>query len=64
MAKTAAGLNLRDLARRRLDQLGQMSPEDWAKAVEGARKRGYQLLRFPGLTVEFRDYSLDAPDEP
>ena len=53
---------LRDLARARLDRLENVSPEQWAREVEEARKRGCRLVRVPGLTVEIRDYSLDGPE--
>jgi DNA-binding IclR family transcriptional regulator len=53
---------LRELARRRLDQRANASPEEWAKAVEKARKQGFRLVRFPGVAVRIRDYSLN-PEE-
>ena len=52
---------LRQLARQRLEEPMTMTPEAWAKAVEEARLRRYRLLRFPGLLVEIRDYSLPNP---
>jgi hypothetical protein len=61
MAKSPP-LDLRALARARLEQRENPSPEDWAMAVEEARSRGYRLLRIPGLIVEIRDYSLKADD--
>jgi hypothetical protein len=55
MAKTARPESLRDLARRRLQRLENMTPEERAQAVEEANKRGRQLLRFANMVVEIRD---------
>ena len=63
MPKTPPTRDLRELARRRLDQHANASPEDWAKAVEEARNQGFRLVRIPGLTIQIRDYSLKPEDE-
>lgn len=49
---------LRECARRRLRDPDALDPEEWAKEVEEARKRGFRLVRLPGLTVSIRDDSL------
>lgn len=54
---------LRALAQRRLQRISDPMPEEWARQVEEARRRGYHLLRFPGLIVEVRDYSLTPDDD-
>jgi hypothetical protein len=53
---------LRELAKGRLAELETASAEDWATAVEEAREQGFQPLRFPGLIVKIRDYSLRPCD--
>ncbi len=64
MAKTPARFDLlRGLALRRLQQRRDLNPEEWAKAVEEARREGYRLHRFAGLVVQLRDYSLSSDDE-
>jgi len=56
--------NLRELARRRLLRLNELSPEEWAKEVEEVRKQGYKLMALPdGLRIWLRDYSLKSPDD-
>lgn len=46
---------LRALAQRRLQHLANPSPEEWARAVAEALKRGRQLIRIPrGPHVEIR----------
>jgi DNA-binding IclR family transcriptional regulator len=63
MAKPPPILDLPALARRRLERT-EPSPEDWAKAVEEARSRGYKLIRVNReLTVEIRNYSLMSEDD-
>jgi hypothetical protein len=53
---------MRELVQRRLKDTDILDPEEWAKEVEEARKRGRRLVRLPGLTVSIRDYSLLPPD--
>jgi hypothetical protein len=53
-----AAATLRERARRRLDRPEVANPEEWAKEVDAACKRGFRLVRLPGLTVSIRDYSL------
>jgi len=62
MAKTPLPDGRRGLARRRLEQRGDVNPEEWAKAVEES-VQGYRLHRFPGLVVQTRDYSPSSDDE-
>jgi hypothetical protein len=52
-SRSGTGL-LRELAKARLSELENASPEEWAKAVEEALKQGYELLRFPGAVVKIR----------
>jgi hypothetical protein len=49
---------LRDRARRRLDRPEVANPEEWAKEVDDARRRGFRLVRLRVLIVSIRDYSL------
>jgi hypothetical protein len=57
-------MTLRERARRRLDRPEVVDAEGWARDVEQARKRGFRLVRLPGLTVSIRDYSLLPADSP
>ncbi len=58
MAGKASPPSIRELARRRLERQANVSTEEWAKAVEEAQRRGFRLVRLPGLIIEIRDYSL------
>lgn len=46
--------SLRECARRRIKDPSALNAEAWAKEVEEARKRGFELLRFDGLVVQIR----------
>lgn len=60
MAKTPARFDLlRGLARRRLVRLQEPTPEEWAKQVEEARKRGCELIRAGDVVVEIKMFSED-----
>jgi hypothetical protein len=50
-----AAATLRERARRRLDRPEAANPEEWAKEVDAACKRGFRLVRLPGLTVSVRE---------
>ena len=54
---------LRELAKRRLQRLMDLSPEELEKEAEAARLEGYQLICVPGLRIRIRDYSLKPDDE-
>jgi hypothetical protein len=45
---------MRDRARNRLKRPEDIDPAEWAKMVEAAAARGFQLLRFPGLIVQIK----------
>jgi hypothetical protein len=55
---------MRELAKRRLQQLTEPSPEELEKEIAEARREGYQLICVPGLRIRIRDYSLKAEDDP
>jgi hypothetical protein len=54
---------LRELAKQRLQQLTELSPEELEKEIEEARRQGYQLICVHGLRIRIRDYSLKPDDE-
>jgi hypothetical protein len=54
---------LRELAKQRLQQLTELSPEELEKEIEEARREGYKLICFPGLRIRIRDYSLKPREE-
>jgi hypothetical protein len=54
---------LRELAKQRLQQLTELSPEELEKEIEEARRQGYKLICVPGLRIRIRDYSLKAPED-
>jgi hypothetical protein len=56
-------VDLRELAKRRLQRLLEPSPEELEKEIEEARREGYKLICFPGLRIRIRDYSLKPDDE-
>ena len=57
----SSGGNFRELARRRLVQRAAdpLPPEE----QEARRRRGYRVVRLPGLDVLIRDYSLPVEGE-
>lgn len=57
--KKLGPLSLREVAKRRLHQLTEQTPEQIAKEDEDARRQGCRIMRVPGYSIWIHDFSLD-----
>ena len=55
--------DLREIAKRRLRQLTEPSPEELEEEIEEARRQGYTVICAPGVHIWIRDYSLKGPED-
>ncbi len=60
--KTPTIPDLREIAKRRLERLQLLSPEEFEKEIEEARKQGYKVLALGPVHYWIRDYSLILED--
>lgn len=57
--KKLGPLSLREVAKRRLHQLTEQTPEQNREGGRDARRQGCRVMRVPGYSIWIHDFSLD-----